>query len=218
VGLSEEADWRLLDSRQSLCFRAPDGKRHEHGFGQTGRHNRLNALMAVAAAVTYGVSLDDTLRSVESFRGLRRRLEKLLERPELVVYDDFAHHPTAIAETLKALREEHPNLRLLAVFEPRSNTMVRNIFQTELAQALTLADEVIAGTIHRAERIPEGQRLDLDRLSSDLMRAGTRFSRATNSELPSLVQKAVNKLPSVVVFLSNGSFDSVPQSFMELSC
>jgi UDP-N-acetylmuramate: L-alanyl-gamma-D-glutamyl-meso-diaminopimelate ligase len=216
VGLTDGADWMLLDSRQSLCFRAPDGKQHEQAFGLPGRHNRLNGLMAVAAACAYGVALDEALRAVGEFRGLRRRLEKLLERPDLIVYDDFAHHPTAIAETLRALREEHPGLRLVAVFEPRSNTMVRNIFQNELAQALKLADEVVAGTIHRAERISEAERLDLDRLRGDLMQAGIRFSRMANSEIPAFVHEVASKLPTVAVFLSNGGFDGVPQRFVQL--
>jgi len=217
VGLSDEADWRLLDSRETLSFRGPDGKRHEQPFGLPGRHNRLNALMSVAAACVYGVASDDALRAVGAFRGLRRRLERLLARPDLVVYDDFAHHPTAILETLTALREEHPKMRLVAVFEPRSNTMVRNVFQRELAEALRLADEVVAGTIHRAERIPEADRLDLDRLRGDLMQAGVRLSRMANSEIPAFVHGLTQEAPVVVVFMSNGGFDGVPQRFIELS-
>jgi UDP-N-acetylmuramate: L-alanyl-gamma-D-glutamyl-meso-diaminopimelate ligase len=157
------------------------------------------------------------LRAVGAFRGLRRRLERLLARPDLVVYDDFAHHPTAILETLTALREEHPKMRLVAVFEPRSNTMVRNVFQRELAEALRLADEVVAGTIHRAERIPEADRLDLDRLRGDLMQAGVRLSRMANSEIPAFVHGLTQEAPVVVVFMSNGGFDGVPQRFIELS-
>jgi UDP-N-acetylmuramate: L-alanyl-gamma-D-glutamyl-meso-diaminopimelate ligase len=216
VGLTEKADWMLLEGHRSLSFRAPDGRRHEQPFALPGRHNRLNALISVAAACVYSVPLEDALRAVGAFRGLRRRLEKLLERPDLIVYDDFAHHPTAIAETLRALREEHPKLRLVAVLEPRSNTMVRNVFRRELAEALTLADEVVAGTIHRADRIPATDRLDLDRLRSDLMQVGVRFTPLPNSEIPGHVRAVVQTAPSVVVFMSNGGFDGVPQRFVEL--
>jgi UDP-N-acetylmuramate: L-alanyl-gamma-D-glutamyl-meso-diaminopimelate ligase len=140
----------------------------------------------------------------------------LVERPDLIVYDDFAHHPTAISETLRALREEYPRLRLIAVFEPRSNTMVRNVFQRELAQALRLADVVVAGTIHRAERIADADRLDLYRLGSDLVQAGVRFSQLANPEIADYVHQVTEETPSVVVFMSNGGFDGVPQRFVEL--
>jgi UDP-N-acetylmuramate: L-alanyl-gamma-D-glutamyl-meso-diaminopimelate ligase len=216
VGLSEGADWRLLSGPDTLRFRAPDGTLHEQEFQLPGRHNRLNALMSVAAACACDIPLADAVRAAGRFRGLRRRFERLLEQPDLVVYDDFAHHPTAIAETLAALREKYPQRRLMAVFEPRSNSMVRNVFQRELGEALKLADEVVAGTVYRAERIPEAERLDLNRLGADLVQAGIHFSAMDNSDIPEYARAAVRGKCFVVIFMSNGGFDGVPQRFVSL--
>lgn len=216
VGVSERADWQLLDESNFLSFRAPDGITHSVPFDLPGRHNRLNALMSLAAADSYGSDFDAAVRGIGSFRGLKRRVEKLFERNDLIVYDDFAHHPTAIRETLRALRETHPDWRLVAAFEPRSNTMVRNIFQRELAEALSLADEVIAGTIHRAERIPVAERLDLELLASDLEDNGVKFAHLSNEEIPEALKRTVNDAPAVYLFMSNGDFGECTTRFLRL--
>jgi UDP-N-acetylmuramate: L-alanyl-gamma-D-glutamyl-meso-diaminopimelate ligase len=216
VGMNSRADWRLLPDTTLLAFRAPDGRERSVKLHAPGRHNRMNALMALAAANSYGSDLDRCVEALASFHGIRRRFECLLDTPGLTVFDDFAHHPTAIGATLQAVREAYPHHRLIAVFEPRSNTMVRNIFQKELAESLAGANLAIAGTIHRAERIPLSERLDLATVAATLNERGVPLVQSTNSNIPSLLKDALTADPTVVVFMSNGSFDGAPQEFLRL--
>jgi UDP-N-acetylmuramate: L-alanyl-gamma-D-glutamyl-meso-diaminopimelate ligase len=107
-----------------------------------GRHNRHNALAAMAAARTQGVSIEQSLAALASFPGVRRRTELRGEVRDIAVFDDFAHHPTAIATTIDGLRERYPGRRLLAVLEPRSNTMKQGVIKDQLAISLARADRV----------------------------------------------------------------------------
>jgi UDP-N-acetylmuramate: L-alanyl-gamma-D-glutamyl-meso-diaminopimelate ligase len=113
------------------------------------------------------------------------------------------------------VREQHPGSRIIAAFEPRSNTMVRNIFQRELTTALSLADHAIIGTIHRLERIPEPDKLDLNRLVSDLTAAGTTARQMSNAAIGDYLLSLLDSAPSVIVFMSNASFDGIPRHFVE---
>ncbi|MBU0508473.1 UDP-N-acetylmuramate:L-alanyl-gamma-D-glutamyl-meso-diaminopimelate ligase [bacterium] len=216
VGTSENAEWKLLPDSNLLAFRTPEGELHRCRFRLPGIHNRQNALMSIACAHSLGVSVSDLCSAIESFHGLRRRMEKLLETERLVVIDDFAHHPTAIWATLQAVREAYPQHRLIAVLEPRSNTMVRNVFQDTLADALSVADSVIVGTVHRRERIPIEQRLDVDKLVNDLNTRGVSAMVAENSDVPAGLRNLMDHRPSVVVFMSNGDFDGAPSEFVRL--
>ncbi len=107
-----------------------------------GKHNRLNALAAVAAADHAGVSGADALAALAEFRGVKRRLEVRGTAAGVTVIDDFAHHPTAFEMTIAALRASHPQSRIVAVFEPRSNTMKRGAMNARLADSLSGADRV----------------------------------------------------------------------------
>jgi UDP-N-acetylmuramate: L-alanyl-gamma-D-glutamyl-meso-diaminopimelate ligase len=137
-----------------------------------GRHNVQNALLALAAAHAAGIQVEAALPALSTFRGVRRRLEYLGDYGGIQLYDDFAHHPTAIRATLVALRELYPAGRIWAVLEPRSNTMCRNVFQTALPEALVPADRVVVGAVHRAERIPPAERLDAQGVVEGLRRDG----------------------------------------------
>ena len=108
---------------------------------------------------------DTIAEALRSFRSVKRRLEVKAEVHGITIIDDFAHHPTAIAGTLKAVRTRYPGRRLWAILEPRSNTLRRKVFQNELAQSLGLADEVVLAGIFKSEAIPELERLDLRRSS-----------------------------------------------------
>jgi UDP-N-acetylmuramate: L-alanyl-gamma-D-glutamyl-meso-diaminopimelate ligase len=125
-----------------------------------GRHNVINGLLALAAAREAGVDTELAIQAMCGFQGVRRRLEFLGEIGGVLLYDDFAHHPSAIRAGLSGLRELHPGARLWAIFEPRSNSMCRRVFQEELPRAFAQADRVILAGVHRAERIPPGDRLD----------------------------------------------------------
>ena len=127
----------------------------EFAFSLAGEYNVLNATAAAALAANYGIAKDAIAEGLRSFRSVKRRLEVKAEVHGITIIDDFAHHPTAIAETLKALRTRYPGRRLWAILEPRSNTLRRKVFQDELAQSLSLADEVVVAAIFKSEAIPK---------------------------------------------------------------
>ena len=214
VGSSSGCNWQLLPDSQMLAFRDPVGMTHQLKFDLPGRHNRMNALMAVAGAMAFQDEFAEYLSGLSSFRGLKRRMEQLCDADDLTVYDDFAHHPTAIASAIQAVCEQHPAAHLTVICEPRSNTMVRNVFQHELTRAFTGADRVIFGTIHRADRIPAEQRLDLQSIIQHIESTGARAEQIDNRQLVEHLIKADLPSPSVLLFLSNGGFDGVPHEFV----
>ena len=148
----------------------------------------------------------------EKCQGVKRRQEILVERDDLVVLSDFAHHPTAISGALRSLRARWPDHRLVACFEPRSNTAVTNVFQDAFTEALAVADEILLGEIHRAERIDPADRLDGQAMILKLQEQG-RAAEAfpTNEALGEslLARNFESEGKTLLVFLSNGSFDGV---------
>ncbi len=176
-GFGEQSKWRVADveytpdltSWRVLRDGNPWG---EFAFSLAGEYNVLNATAAAALAANYGIAADVIADGLRSFRSVKRRLEVKAEVHGVTIIDDFAHHPTAIAETLKALRNRYAGRRLWAVLEPRSNTLRRQVFQDELAQSLSLADEVVMAAIFKSEAIPEHERLDAAGSDCDLARVG----------------------------------------------
>jgi UDP-N-acetylmuramate: L-alanyl-gamma-D-glutamyl-meso-diaminopimelate ligase len=144
-GAGCEADWtaEFLDaSERRLRVRAPDGASGDARWSLGGRHNLENALAAIAAAHDVGVPLEQALASLARFEGVKRRMERTATVGGIAIYDDFAHHPTAIRRTLAAMRRRYPGQRLVVALEPRSNTMKRGVHNAELASALEAADLV----------------------------------------------------------------------------
>jgi UDP-N-acetylmuramate: L-alanyl-gamma-D-glutamyl-meso-diaminopimelate ligase len=179
-----------------------------------GRHNLKNALAALgAAAQGYGARLADLGPALASFRGVRRRQELLGEPHGVYVYDDFAHHPTAVRETLAALRARHPGARLVAVFEPRSATACRRVHQDEYAQSFDLADEVIFPPLGRTN-LPPDEALDLGLLVRELRARGK--SAWNEPSVDSIVERLSASLRAgdVVVLLSNGAFGGIHQKLI----
>ena len=169
-----------------------------------GLHNARNAVAAVAAcAHGFGCNPADLRTALASFAGVRRRQELLGMPGGVRVYDDFAHHPTAVDETLRALRRRHPEGELWAVFEPRSATACRSLHQEPYARAFGAADHVLLAPLGRAN-IPEAERLDLPRLAADLG-AGRAVAA---SDVDSIVRtlSASTRAGDTVAILSNGAF------------
>ncbi|HEX6905977.1 MAG TPA: UDP-N-acetylmuramate:L-alanyl-gamma-D-glutamyl-meso-diaminopimelate ligase, partial [Terriglobales bacterium] len=129
-------------------------------FPLAGEYNVLNATAAAAMAVACGISEAQIAQALKTFKSVKRRLEVKAEVNGVTIIDDFAHHPTAIAETIKALRARYPGRRLWAILEPRSNTLRRNVLQNDLAQSLATADEIVVARVFRPEAIPESECLD----------------------------------------------------------
>ena len=177
--------------------------------GQLGMHNVRNAVSAVAAARRYGVSWPDLARGLKTFPGVKRRLEVRGEVNGIVVYDDFAHHPTAVAATLEALREASPGRGIWAVFEPRSATTIRGDFQEAYAAAFDQADRVLIAPVFLPEKAPEGNRFSVERLVEGLR------DRGLAADAPGDAGRIISRLVegSVpgdrIVFMSNGGFGGI---------
>jgi UDP-N-acetylmuramate: L-alanyl-gamma-D-glutamyl-meso-diaminopimelate ligase len=168
-----------------------------------GAHNVRNAIGALAAcAEGFGVELEKVRRALAMFQGVRRRQDLLGTPSGIAVYDDFAHHPTAVIETLRALRARHPKGALWAVFEPRSATACRSLHQQAYAEAFKDADRVLFAPLGRTN-IPEGERLDVDRIAREL---GERAEATTSVESILDILRRQTKAGDAIALLSNGAF------------
>lgn len=180
-----------------------------------GKHNRQNVLAAVAVAGILGAAPEAVADAVRVFQGVRRRMEVFLEAEGITYIDDFAHHPTAIRETIAAARDHWPDRRIRVLFEPRSNTTVTKRFQQDMTDAFVGADEVWLGPIYRAERIPEEERLDRAALAASLCKRGVPC-HASNSVAEIVAEVRGTEQPGdIVLVLSNGAFGGIYRQFHE---
>jgi UDP-N-acetylmuramate: L-alanyl-gamma-D-glutamyl-meso-diaminopimelate ligase len=180
-----------------------------------GHHNLRNAVAALAAAAQgYGAKLKDLGPALARFEGVRRRQDLIGAPRGIAVYDDFAHHPTAVRETLRALRQKHAAGRLIAVFEPRSATACRNLHQREYAECWDDADVVLFAPLGR-DNLPADERLDLAAVVSELA------ARGRVAQLMSSVESIVAELARVaqpgdtIALLSNGAFGGIHSRLLE---
>lgn len=180
-----------------------------------GRHNVGNCLAAIAVAFAEGVSVKDIARGVASFAGVRRRLELRGIAGGVTVLDDYAHHPTAVRETLMALRQRFPKRRIIAVYEPRSATSRRNTFQAEFADAFSQADEVVIGPMFDPSKIPVDERFSPETLAHDLHSEGTKASHIpVTADIVNHVAHSAAPGDVVCVF-SSGSFDGFHDKLLD---
>ena len=166
--------------------------------------------MGVAVVAHWlGLGWDQINQGLSTFINTRRRLERKGEYAGVTLYDDFAHHPTAIRETLRALRLRHPTERLWAMFEPRSNTTRRSVFQHELAQCFSEADLVVLAQVDRLHDLPPDQRLNPEQVMQELQQQGAiAYYLPTVEEIVQCV--AVNaRAGDVLITLSNGGFGGI---------
>ena len=177
--------------------------------GLPGTYNLANCLAVIAAAADLGLSVDEIARGIRRFAGVKRRQETRGVAQGVTVVDDFAHHPTAVRETLKALRGRYGNGRLFAIFEPRSATSRRAVFQKEYAEAFAAADEIVIGSVHQPEKAPPGDRFDPERLAADLRGRGVaaRYIADVDKIVTSVAQNAAAGDP--VVVMSSGGFGGI---------
>ena len=175
-----------------------------------GEFNVRNAAMAVCAASFYGVSYDAIRQGLASFTGVRRRQEVRGEANGIKVVDDFGHHPTAILETLRGLRQLHGDAgKIWALFEPRSNSTRRAVFQHQLAAAFEPADGVVMARVAKLEQIPEAERLNPERVVEDIRASGKPAFYEDGTA--AIVERAVELASSgdMIVVFSNGGFDGI---------
>jgi UDP-N-acetylmuramate: L-alanyl-gamma-D-glutamyl-meso-diaminopimelate ligase len=213
-GVSDRANWRIVSLKLSEDRTSwsvlRDGKLWaDFEFPLGGEYNVWNATAAAALAVSYDISKEVIAQALKTFRSVKRRLEVKAEVNGITIIDDFAHHPTAIEQTIHALRSRYPQSRLWVVLEPRSNTMRRNVLQDALARSLALADQVVIAAIFKSEAIPEAERLDLHRVVGEIQKRGKQariFADAdaiVNAIAPELRER------DVVAILSNGGFGGI---------
>jgi UDP-N-acetylmuramate: L-alanyl-gamma-D-glutamyl-meso-diaminopimelate ligase len=174
-----------------------------------GRHNVLNAVAAIAIAHGRGVSGEAIASAMAEFRGVLRRLEVKGESSGVLVVDDFAHHPTAIRVTIDAARHRWPGRKLWAVFEPRSNTMRRRVFETDLADALSTADATVLGAVNRANLLRDEERMSPVRVLEAVRRAGRKAEGLDSAEEIAEYLAAETRPGDLVLVMSNGSFDGL---------
>jgi UDP-N-acetylmuramate: L-alanyl-gamma-D-glutamyl-meso-diaminopimelate ligase len=178
-------------------------------LGLPGTHNQRNAAAVAVCATALGLRPDQIQGGFDTFAGVKRRMEVRGEARGVTVLDDFAHHPTALAETLRAIREGYPARRVWALFEPRSNTTRRNVFQRELAESLALADAVYVTRVDRLQEIPAAQRLDPLALVAAVRQQGRPAEYLPDAE--AILDSLLPQLRSgdVVAVFSNGQFDNI---------
>ena len=174
-----------------------------------GSHNVLNALAAIAIARGRGASRTAIEQALATYRGVLRRLEVKGEASGVLVVDDFAHHPTAIRVTIDAARNRWPGRRLWAVFEPRSNTMRRRVFENDLASSLSTADATVLGAVNRASLLGEEERLSPARVLQSIRVAGRRAEGFDSADEIAEFLARETRPGDLVLVMSNGSFDGL---------
>jgi UDP-N-acetylmuramate: L-alanyl-gamma-D-glutamyl-meso-diaminopimelate ligase len=213
-GFKADSDWQIRNLRHA------DGKTKwevwQHGelwselaMQLAGEHNALNATAAAALAAGRGIGKDAIRSALASFKSVKRRLEVRDVIRGITIIDDFAHHPTAIRETLRALRSVYPDARIWAVLEPRSNTLRRKVLENDLIESLRLADRVIMAGVYQQQRIPDAERLHPEDVIDALNAAGT--PAELHPDATQIVESIAPRLKfgDVVAILSNGGFDDI---------
>jgi UDP-N-acetylmuramate: L-alanyl-gamma-D-glutamyl-meso-diaminopimelate ligase len=229
-GLGEDVDWQAHD----LEVAAPSTgsgqgawtrfrvRRRGSPYGAfelplVGAYNVRNALAAIAIAADAGISGERTAEALKQFAGVKRRLEVVGTAGGVTVYDDFAHHPTAVGETLAGLRAANPTARIWAVFEPRSASSCRRIFQDDFARAFAGADEVLIAPIFRS-KLPDAERLSVPQLVRDINTgAGSRPSAREADSIDDIIGAIVREHTpgDLVVIMSNGGFGGIHRKLLQ---
>jgi UDP-N-acetylmuramate: L-alanyl-gamma-D-glutamyl-meso-diaminopimelate ligase len=218
-GTGDAAEWRAVDLRADgsrTTFRLLHQGRDEGIFAVSlvGAHNVRNALAAMAVGRECGIGVETLRQGLAAFAGVKRRLEIVGTRRDVIVYDDFAHHPTAVAETLQALRAAQPDRRIWAIFEPRSASSCRRVFQDDFARAFAPADQVVVASVFRSS-LPPDERLSEDLLVSDLQKNGTAARHLP--DVDTIVREVSKEARpgDLVVIMSNGGFGGIHRKLLE---
>jgi len=213
-GFDEQSTWRItgveyLSTATRWTVTREGRPWGEFEFSLAGEYNVLNATAAAAMASHYGISVEEIAAGLRAFRSVKRRLEVRSQSYGVTIVDDFAHHPTAIAQTLKALRARYAGRKLWAILEPRSNTLRRQVFQQELSQSLSIADQVVIAAIFKSEAIPENERLHPEAVIDQLRHAGVPAQLLpTADEIVDTIAPELRE-GDVVAILSNGGFGGI---------
>jgi UDP-N-acetylmuramate: L-alanyl-gamma-D-glutamyl-meso-diaminopimelate ligase len=220
-GRNADSVWRL----GSVTIQPPwtffDVLKYDKVFGNfktrlVGEHNLMNALSAIAVADTLSISVEAIAKAFESFEGIKRRQEVRGEKSGVTVMDDFAHHPTAVRETIRAVKPFYPNGRLVAVFEPRTNSSMRNIFQNIYPLSFDGADIICIRQPSLLDKIPPEERFSSQQLVDDLRHQGkdAHFFPDTDEIIDFLVTTATSG--DLILVMSNGGFDNIHERLLSV--
>jgi UDP-N-acetylmuramate: L-alanyl-gamma-D-glutamyl-meso-diaminopimelate ligase len=217
-GLSDGAHWQAHDIRGGASSTTFSVRRSGTPIGTFavqlfGTYNVRNALAAIAVGAGVGLNVDSMAVSLARFKGVRRRMEHRGTARGVAVYDDFAHHPTAIGETLAGVRSAYPGRRIWAIFEPRSATSCRRVFQSEFARALSKADRVVLPAVFRST-LPEAERLSTEQLVAELKAQGVdaRYIPKTDDIVSAVARES--REGDLVIVMSNGGFDDIHRKLL----
>ena len=212
--------WRIGECRVDYPFSRFEVFRDNQLFGSfrmklIGEHNRMNALSAIAVAAGAGIGADAIAMGLETFEGVKRRQEIRGVKNGVMVIDDFAHHPTAVKKTVDAVRDFYPDARLFAVFEPRTNTSMRDVFQDVYPECFEGADTVCVRKPPLLEKIPADRRFSSQKLVRDLKERGidAHYFEDTGNIISFLTSMAIEK--DIVLVMSNGGFDNIHSRLLE---
>ncbi|HYY26166.1 MAG TPA: UDP-N-acetylmuramate:L-alanyl-gamma-D-glutamyl-meso-diaminopimelate ligase [Candidatus Udaeobacter sp.] len=215
-------DWSVRNVRfdTGKSFFEPHYRGQSDGsleVGLIGRHNVLNALSVYILAKELGIQRDRLVEGFATFQGVKKRQEVKGEERGVLVIDDFAHHPTAVKETIDAVKAAYRGRRLWAIFEPRSNTSRRNIFEREFSDSLALADRVIVSGLYLPEKIPEKDRLVIEKVVREINRScGDSRAIVVENARDIAAYVADNAVPGdIVLVMSNGGFDGVHDKILQ---
>jgi UDP-N-acetylmuramate: L-alanyl-gamma-D-glutamyl-meso-diaminopimelate ligase len=218
-GTADGLDWQAYDIVHKDGQTHFKVRRKRQPFGAfvsplLGLHNVRNALAAIAVGTFAGLSQETLADGLRSFKGIKRRLETVGVGGGVTILDDFAHHPTAVHETLSALRTGYPDRRVWAVFEPRSASSCRRVFQDDFANAFGPADEVVVAAVFRSS-LPESERLSAEQLVADLTARGQRARHIP--EVDEIIGTIVRERREgdVVVLMSNGGFGGIHRRLLQ---
>jgi len=218
-GTSADVDWKATDIKAVEGLTHFNVHRRGELFGRfasplLGVHNVRNAVAAIAVGNYVGVPAADLQDGLRAFKGIKRRLEVVGRADGVTILDDFAHHPTAVDETLAALRTGYPDRRIWAVFEPRSASSCRRVFQADFARAFGAADEVVVAAVFRSS-LPESERLSAEQLVDDLRarKQRARYIPAVDDIIRTIVDE--HRDGDIVVLMSNGGFGGIHRKLLQ---
>ncbi len=213
-GFSPKADWSIRNYHYKSGHGNFDLNHHgkkvaTFNLPMVGKHNAMNSAAVIAIAIKCGIPASQVVEALKSFKGIKRRQEIVGEKNGVMVIDDFAHHPTAIHLTLEAIKDAWPEHRIWAVFEPRSATSRRNIFQKELPTSFQLADCTLIAQLYAPDKIPEEDRLDLTQVVNSINLEGGNAHLLPNTDaiIDFIVKN--NESRDVIVVMSSGGFDGI---------
>lgn len=218
-GRGENAAWKIHDIRNrengvSFSLDHAGTRFGDFSLPLLGTHNVMNATGAIIVLHHLNLTNREIQDGLDTFKSIRRRLEIRGEVNGIVVYDDFAHHPTAIRETLSGLRQKFPQVRIWAIFEPRTNTTRRNLLQKEITSALETADGVVIGKINRPHLLKPEERLNREQICKTLQEKNrqTYFNDSVEKIIDWLAPQL--KPGDQVAIMSNGSFDGIHEKLL----